>query len=425
MEKQSLIPQTHIDRLSQDDQDFLDFLKEDFRFSQQQLKKTSNYLLDCKMWREDSFWVSIEESLNQLAENFTHLNSVQKRDWLFHKIQESYNSILNTLREYPAKAIKEFQPKYTFKDKELVGNIFRLCPAASERAVCCNLKVLNVVDNCAMGCSYCVLQNHYDTAEIKIPTNLREKLMELNLRSDKRYRIGTGEYSDSLFWGNKNGILDHLSEFAHNHQNVILELKTKSAKISYLLKNDLPPNLIASWSLNPKTIVTHEEQGTATLLKRLESARRVADKGVKVAFHIHPMMYYKGWEEEYQALVQMVLERFTPAEVLWVSLGCVTMMKGFAQKMRTSYEGSKLLQMPTEKTPDGKITYSFEIREKLYTNVLQALKPWEGKVFQYLCMEHKPMWDKVMPYTYTSMGEFDDTFSDSAFAKLTTLTNQD
>jgi carboxylate-amine ligase len=52
------------------------------------------------------------------------------------------------------------------------------------------------------------------------------------------------------------------------------------------------------------------------------------------------------------------------------------------------------------------------------SNALAALAPWRGQVFQYLCMEHKPMWDAVMGFAYGSMGEFDDAFNDSAFAKL-------
>jgi hypothetical protein len=33
-------------------------------------------------------------------------------------------------------------------------------------------------------------------------------------------------------------------------------------------------------------------------------------------------------------------------------------------------------------------------------------------------MEHKPMWDAVMGFAYVNMGEFDDAFNASAFAKL-------
>ena len=269
-----------------------------------------------------------------------------------------------------------------------------------------------------MACSYCVLQNHYDEATVAIPTILAAKLAEVPILPHKRYRIGTGEYSDSLLWGNKNNILQDLCDFARRHPNIVLELKTKSANVTWLLENDIPKNVCCTWSLNPPVIITNEEHKTANLERRLEAARAVADKGIKVGFHFHPMFYFEGFEEAYQTLIEKVQSQFTPAETLWVSLGCVTMLKGFTQDFRKKFQHSKLLQMETEFTPDGKITYAFAVREKLYRNALNALEPWRGKVFQYLCMEHKPMWDAVMGYDYPNMAVFDDAFNEDVFAKL-------
>ena len=39
------------------------------------------------------------------------------------------------------------------------------------------------------------------------------KLKNLNLEQNKTYHIGTGQSSDSLMWGNREGILDALFEF--------------------------------------------------------------------------------------------------------------------------------------------------------------------------------------------------------------------
>ena len=40
--------------------------------------------------------------------------------------------------------------------------------------------------------------------------------------------------------------LDAVLQFAADHPNVILELKTKSANVSHLLRSDVPPNIIVS-----------------------------------------------------------------------------------------------------------------------------------------------------------------------------------
>lgn len=403
-----------LERLAPADRDLAFRMEREFGFSFQQLKRLGDWLLDAAAWGEAEFRASLDADLAAPIPGHAR----QQGEHLFRRWQAAHAALAARPKAYPADPGKEKLPAHRFTDKELKGRIFRLCPAASERAVCCNLKVLNIVDNCAMACSYCVLQNHYDEAVVAVPTNLKAKLAEVELNPSKRYRIGTGEYSDSLLWGNRNNILADLCDFARANPNAVIELKTKSANVAWILENDIPANVCCSWSLNPQTIVANEEHKTAPLDRRLAAARAVADKGVKVGFHFHPMMYFEGWEEEYRALIARVLSLFAPEEVLWVSLGCVTLLKGFARDFRLKYRHSKLLQMETEITPDDKITYAFAVREKLYRNALDALAPWKGSVFQYLCMEHKPMWDAVMGFAYASMGEFDDAFNASAFAKL-------
>ncbi|MDQ3001434.1 MAG: DNA photolyase [Fibrobacterota bacterium] len=403
-------------RLAPEDLALLFRLEKGFAFTFQQLRLFARWSLDCASWGEMDFRKTALGGIDAAVPGSG--NPRQQGEAVFAALQTSYDFLAAKAKVYPSQSPKETLPSHRFVEKDLKGRIFRLCPAASEKAVCCNLKVLNIVDNCAMACSYCVLQNHYDEATIAVPVNLKAKLAEIELNPEKRYRIGTGEYSDSLLWGNKNDILADLCDFARANPNAIIELKTKSANVGWILENDIPPNVCCTWSLNPQIIIANEEHKTASLDRRLEAARAVADKGVKVGFHFHPMFYFEGWEAEYQALIARVIATFRPEEVLWVSLGCITLLKGFAQDFRLKFRHSKLLQMETETTPDGKITYAFAVREKLYRNALQALEPWKDQVFQYMCMEHKPMWDTVMGFAYPNMAVFDDVFNASAFAKL-------
>ena len=85
--------------------------------------------------------------------------------------------------------------------------------------------------------------------------------------------------SDSLAWGNRHGVLDALFGFAREHPNARLELKTKSDRIDYLLRHEIPHNVVCSWWLNTDTIIRNEEHGTATLNGRLQAARARFDPG--------------------------------------------------------------------------------------------------------------------------------------------------
>ena len=110
-------------------------------------------------------------------------------------------------------------------------------------------------------------------------------------------------------WGNKNYMLDHLSEFAEKNPNVILELKSKSDNIDYFLNHSIPKNMILTWTLNTPTVIKKEEHRTAALERRLNAARAMADRDILIGFHFHPMIYYNNWEQDYNLLFQTVKDR--------------------------------------------------------------------------------------------------------------------
>ena len=128
-------------------------------------------------------------------------------------------------------------------------------------------------------------------------------------------------------WGNKEGILDALFEFARKNPNVILEFKTKSNNIKYLLENDVPKNIICTWSLNTPTIIENEEHLAASLTQRIEAAKKVSDKGVLVGFHFHPIVCYENYLSEYEEVYKTLIATFDPKKVALVSLGTLTFIK--------------------------------------------------------------------------------------------------
>ena len=204
----------------------------------------------------------------------------------------------------PAKPVRE---PLRFVDAPAETSVFGDCPVRSDRTLCCNLKTIDAVQNCSFGCSYCTIQTFYGD-RVTVDPDLGRKLREIELDDRRFYHIGTGQSSDSLVWGNRAGILDELCRFAGEHPNVLLELKTKSANVSYFLDRQVPANLVCSWSLNTAAVIEHEEHFTASLERRLAAARRFADGGSMVAFHFHPMVHHDGWDTDYPALAERLLD---------------------------------------------------------------------------------------------------------------------
>ena len=124
---------------------------------------------------------------------------------------------------------------------------------------------IDAVQGCSLGCSYCSIQTFYSDGKISIDKNLAEKLANIPLDPNKKYHIGSGQSSDSLAIGNREGVLDAQLDFAKSNSNIILEFKTKSNNISHLLNTDIPKNVFVSWSLNPQIFIDNEEHGLSLI----------------------------------------------------------------------------------------------------------------------------------------------------------------
>ncbi|MFQ5791281.1 MAG: spore photoproduct lyase family protein, partial [Acidobacteriota bacterium] len=379
--------QTWFQRLDSRHREFIHQCARKYLFTFQELRLVCEAALDLQMWHEESLiaWWDGEEAALQ------HVGRASKIQ-LLQGLQAWLQSLKSMAKPYPKEGLPKPEP-YSLQvvaqhsDKTVLGT----CPVASEETVCCNLRTIDAVENCGLGCSYCAIQTFYGD-KVVFDADLRGKLKNLELSPDRFYHLGTGQSSDSLMWGNQHGVLDVLSEFASEHPNILLELKTKSRNIDYFLKHRGPSNIVLSWSLNTPTIIRNEEHFTAQLTERLTAARRVADEGIKVAFHFHPLVYYRGWRDDYRDVVDRVLVQFTSDEVLFVSFGSVTFTKPIIKAIRESRRASKMLQMELVPVPKGKLSYPDKIKKEMFGDIYAAFAPWHGKVFMYLCMEKAELW---------------------------------
>jgi spore photoproduct lyase len=364
-------------------QSYVEFANNE-RLSFQNIQKTVTMLVDVIQWNEFDFDLS-SMRLDMFEKKYEQLQSKQK----------SYEGNFG---------VKAQKISIQTRQKEKIG--FGLCPVASPKTRCCNLLTLDVVESCGFDCSYCSIQSFYNENKVTFNTNLKENLRNLSIDPNEIYHIGTGQSSDSLMWGDKYENLSILNEFAKNNPNVILELKTKSDNIAFFLHNDIAKNIIVTWSLNPNTIIDNEEHLSASLEKRLDAAKKLHDKKILVGFHFHPMVYYKGYYDDYTKICEKLLAEFDPAYVAMVSLGTLTFIKPVIKKIRQRDFHSKILQMPL-KDASGKLSYPKEIKMQMFQCVYRALKPWHEKVYFYLCMEDHSYWKEVFAKEYPTNETFE------------------
>lgn len=378
------------------------------RLTYQEFRSLAEMARDLEMWGEPSLeklWAETEaecEGLDLPQKKARLMGLSRQRIRELREAPKAYSEGEKSLRK-PVRAA--YRPVLKSTGKKITGD----CPVASPDTVCCNLKTIDAVENCAFGCSYCTIQTFYGE-EAVFDAGFREKLEAIEIDPDRFYHFGTGQSSDSLLWGNREGILDALADFARRHPNILLEFKTKSDNIQWLMENEVPSNIVCSWSLNTETIVENEEHFTASLERRFQAARRVAGRGIKTAFHFHPMVVYEGWKTDYPALARRVQESFRPEEVLFLSFGTVTFIKPVMQQIRKKGHETRILQMELVPTAKGKLSYPEAVKVEQFRTMHGAFRDWHDKVFMYLCMEPAPVWDQVFGWHYPDNESFETDF---------------
>lgn len=207
------------------------------------------------------------------------------------------------------------------------------CPAGSGEFACCGYLVLTLASNCPMDCAYCFLQEYVaDNPGFQVYANYADAFDELDALARKapnrHFRVGTGELADSLAFDRLTGLSLELVDFFARQRNLMLELKTKTDEIENLLTVDPKGQVMVSWTLSPSAVFSSSEHRTASPAARIEAARRLADAGYGVAFHLDPVIAYDGAERDYLELLDHLFGVLSPSRIRFVSIGGLRMSPG-------------------------------------------------------------------------------------------------
>ena len=376
----------------------LDSLFSSIHFTRSEKLEIVKEEADLLEWKEESFVLShpISASGKDGRDGERYISELRRH---MKRLRESETDYSNF---FPQKR-SQGKTKKLMSDQKLVLSRCP-CPVDGEKTRCCKLRTLDAVMQCAFGCSYCSIQAFYNENEIRIVSNLREKLERMEIGDDV-WHIGTGQASDSLLLGDDYGTLSALASFAEKHPNIVLEMKSKAGRDVF--NRPWPRNMVFTWSLNAPTIIEKEEHFTASLSERLRMAQKARDNGNLVGFHIHPMFYFKGWEKEYGEVVEAIVSTFRPEEICMIGIGTLTFTKAVIKRLREMGQESKVLQMELTEAA-GKYSYPLDKKEKMFRHIYASFpEEYRKGVFFYLCMEDPSLWKPVLEREYSSDKEFE------------------
>ena len=292
--------------------------------------------------------------------------------------------------------------KETIRLLSFQGEFLKPCPG-TKGYICCGYQILHVGTNCPLDCTYCILQAYFNQPSLRIFTNLEENLdpvgQILDGNPERIFRIGTGEFTDSLALDHITGWSDILLPFFSNRKNAVLEMKTKTDCIERLLSSKERDRIIVSWSLNSPFIASHEEHGAPGIEKRLQVAKRCQTEGYTLGFHFDPLIEHANWKEGYMRTLEIMDKYIDPKGVIWISLGCLRYMPVLKNIIRKRHPYAHILDGEFIPGIDGKMRYFKPIRVDMYAFMAELLGKWYKDSGLYLCMESDEVWRKSLGWS--------------------------
>ena len=288
------------------------------------------------------------------------------------------------------------------------GRFFKPCPATREYT-CCEYQVLNIGMGCPMDCVYCILQAYLNNPWISFFVNTEDLFTELDAafaaEPQTFWRIGTGEFTDSLALDSLTGFSPLLVQYMRDKPNAVLELKSKSVVIDNLQGLDHGGRTVVAWSLNSPPIMEKEELRTATLQERLAAAARCADWGYRLAFHFDPIILHPGWQDGYRATIRSLFTRVPADRIAWISLGALRYLPTLKGIAEDRFPRSTFFYEEFIAGLDGKARYFRTQRVELYRLLVDELAKYiSPQTCVYFCMESSEIWRDVFGFTPDEKG---------------------
>lgn len=175
---------------------------------------------------------------------------------------------------------------------------------------------LPLVSGCMGQCEYCYLNTQLgDKPFVKVHVNLDEILQATRKYIDERLPETTlfegAATSDPIPVDPYTQALAKCITFFAKEEHARFRFVTKYNDIEHLLPLTHNGHTQIRFSINTDTIIKSYEHGTASILKRIEASRLLANAGYPIGFIIAPVFLYPNWQTEYTDML-LALKKMLP-----------------------------------------------------------------------------------------------------------------
>jgi len=211
--------------------------------------------------------------------------------------------------------------------------------------------------------------------------------------------INISEYSDVLALDPITNIMDELMQLVHIDSDFRIRFRTKAANIQNLLKYDGKNQVKITFGLNTEYVIKKYEKGTASLTERIAAINALLQRGgYEIELAIEPIIKYKGYENEYRALISRIKREIDLTQIGSIKIGTVrykTQLKNYITNIHPkSGLTSTTQQLCKPEKGDKRWRYSKNERFKIYKVIQDELKSVPS-VKLGLGSENPELWDEL------------------------------
>lgn len=210
-----------------------------------------------------------------------------------------------------------------------------------------NFYYTSSIMNCIYNCEYCYLQGMYPSSNIVIFVNIEDSIEEIEnmLRLHPVYLCVSYD-TDLMAMESITGFLHKWIDAVAEHDNLKIEIRTKSANFREIKEIPCCDNVILAWTVSPKEVIEEFEVNTPSLQQRLASICEAIDNGWKVRLCFDPLLYINNWEKIYKGCVDTIFKTISERKIYQVSLGVFRVSKNYLKTMNKLRPNSKVLAYP-------------------------------------------------------------------------------
>lgn len=235
--------------------------------------------------------------------------------------------------------------------------------------------------NCLYNCDYCYLQGLYPSANIVAFVNIGDFFAAVEKQLAQRELYLCVSYDTDLLAFE--GLLPYTAswiEFARKHQNLLVEIRTKSANFNKIKQLEPVHQAILAWSMSPAPIAERYEKLAPGLESRLKAAAQAIEYGWKVRLSLEPVLKVEDWKEIYSHFVDRIFEVLPADKIHDINIGAFRMSRDYYKKISQMRSDTDVFAYPVE-TKDGVVSYKdeHEIRKFVFDKLVKYCA--EEKIF--------------------------------------------